>query len=58
MTTTTLSAGVEAWAKAVIEAKEKAGAHIETPCPKHDGGYDCTPFCSTCEGEQFVKANA
>lgn len=25
------------------------------PCPNHDGGYDCTPFCRSCEGVQFVK---
>ena len=29
-----------------------------TPCPEHDGGYDCTPFCPTCEGNQFVKVDA
>ena len=23
-----------------------------TECPAHDGGYDCTPFCIICEGEQ------
>ncbi len=21
-------------------------------CPEHGGGFDCTPFCKTCEGEQ------
>lgn len=21
-------------------------------CPKHEGSYDCTPFCDICEGEQ------
>jgi hypothetical protein len=21
-------------------------------CPEHNGGFDCTPFCKTCEGEQ------
>jgi hypothetical protein len=21
-------------------------------CPEHGGGYDCTPFCKVCEGEQ------
>ena len=21
-------------------------------CPKHDGSYDCTPFCDICEGNQ------
>ena len=22
------------------------------PCPKHEGAYDCTPFCELCEGNQ------
>ena len=22
-------------------------------CPNHEGAFDCTPFCSLCEGEQF-----
>lgn len=26
----------------------------DTPCPEGDGGLDCTPFCPTCEGKQFV----
>ena len=21
-------------------------------CPAHEGGFDCTPFCDICEGEQ------
>lgn len=21
-------------------------------CPKHEGSYDCTPFCDICEGNQ------
>ena len=21
-------------------------------CPSHEGGFDCTPFCDICEGEQ------
>jgi len=21
-------------------------------CPKHEGAFDCTPFCSVCEGNQ------
>jgi hypothetical protein len=21
-------------------------------CPRHDGSYDCTPFCGVCQGEQ------
>jgi len=23
-------------------------------CPNHEGAFDCTPFCSVCEGEQEV----
>ena len=26
--------------------------HEQIECPEHGGGYDCTPFCKTCEGEQ------
>jgi len=25
-------------------------------CPKHEGAYDCTPFCEVCEGEQEYTA--
>ena len=21
-------------------------------CPRHEGAYDCTPFCDVCEGNQ------
>lgn len=21
-------------------------------CPRHEGSFDCTPFCDLCEGEQ------
>jgi len=21
-------------------------------CPRHEGSYDCTPFCDLCEGNQ------
>lgn len=21
-------------------------------CPRHEGGFDCNPFCNICEGEQ------
>jgi hypothetical protein len=21
-------------------------------CPRHEGGFDCSPFCDICEGEQ------
>ena len=23
-----------------------------TECPRHEGAFDCTPFCEVCEGEQ------
>lgn len=26
--------------------------HDMVECPKHEGNFDCNPFCSTCEGEQ------
>jgi len=26
-------------------------------CPESDGGYDCTPFCPSCEGNQEIKVN-
>lgn len=26
-------------------------------CPEHGGGFDCTPFCKTCEGEQGYYPN-
>ena len=22
------------------------------PCPRHEGSFDCTPFCDVCAGEQ------
>lgn len=22
------------------------------PCPRHEGNFDCTPFCDICEGKQ------
>jgi hypothetical protein len=21
-------------------------------CPRHEGAFDCSPFCDICEGEQ------
>ena len=21
-------------------------------CPRHEGGFDCNPFCNVCEGDQ------
>ena len=26
--------------------------HKMIECPEHKGGFDCTPFCKICEGEQ------
>lgn len=26
------------------------------PCPRHDGAYDCTPFCEICAGEQEYES--
>lgn len=26
--------------------------HERLECPKHEGGFDCNSFCSTCEGNQ------
>jgi hypothetical protein len=26
-----------------------------TPCPNHEGAYDCTPFCEVCAGEQHYE---
>ena len=26
--------------------------HTKIVCPEHDGGFDCTPFCRLCEGDQ------
>lgn len=25
---------------------------VRRECPNHEGNFDCTPFCATCEGEQ------
>jgi hypothetical protein len=27
-------------------------------CPRHEGAYDCTPFCDVCEGEQVYEYTA
>jgi len=24
------------------------------PCPNHNGGFDCSPFCPICEGNQYA----
>ena len=26
-------------------------------CPNHGGGFDCTPFCNLCEGNQEYEGN-
>jgi hypothetical protein len=26
-------------------------------CPRHEGNFDCTPFCNICEGEQEYNGN-
>lgn len=26
--------------------------HEKTVCPRHNGSFDCTPFCDFCEAEQ------
>ena len=28
------------------------------PCPNHGGAFDCTPFCSICEGNQEYEVKA
>lgn len=27
---------------------------LEIECPNHNGGFDCSPFCKLCEGEQEI----
>jgi len=27
-------------------------------CPLGDGGYDCTPFCPSCQGNQEITVTA
>lgn len=27
---------------------------VSVQCPRHEGSFDCTPFCSICEGNQEV----
>ena len=26
-------------------------------CPRHEGNFDCTPFCNICEGNQEYEDN-
>jgi hypothetical protein len=44
-----LRIGAEAWAELQIEIGEIA------ECPRHEGSFDCTPFCAVCDGEQHYK---
>lgn len=37
------------------ECQTVAGAVM--PCSLGDGGYDCTPFCPSCGGNQFVSSD-
>lgn len=25
---------------------------MQVECPNHEGGFDCSPFCNVCEGNQ------
>lgn len=29
--------------------------YLQVECPNHDGHFDCTSFCSLCEGEQYYE---
>jgi hypothetical protein len=45
------------WARQVAETFENYAHRVGklrelVECPNHNGGYDCTPFCKICEGEQ------
>ena len=31
---------------------------VAVECPRHEGNFDCTPFCSICEGEQEVSMDS
>lgn len=36
--------------------KELGGLQNQRPCPEHEGGYDCSPFCAKCGGDQYLTA--
>jgi hypothetical protein len=47
----------DSWAGAVLETFTNHTHRVGTlremvECPEHNGGFDCTPFCKTCGGEQ------
>ena len=31
---------------------------VAVECPRHEGNFDCTPFCGICEGEQEVSMDS
>ena len=31
---------------------------VAVECPRHEGNFDCTPFCNICEGEQEVSMDS
>jgi hypothetical protein len=35
---------------------EKKMTATMTPCPNHEGAYDCTPFCEVCSGNQEIES--
>lgn len=43
---------------ATIEGYQQAGYNVRwtwvEECPKHEGNFDCPPFCPTCHGEQEI----
>jgi len=54
----TLEQALELMAKGAYEFQETITEHrpSSTPCPNHQGAYDCTSFCSICQGEQELPA--
>lgn len=30
----------------------KMAQTLISECPRHEGNFDCTPFCNICEGDQ------
>jgi hypothetical protein len=40
----------EVYAPMVSAALDDLAGAIE--CPRHEGAFDCTPFCTVCEGNQ------
>ena len=35
-----------------IESNLTYASAPSTPCPNHEGAFDCNPFCPLCEGDQ------